>query len=540
MLATSLKSEFEQLADYAQNCSYKEVIALYEVLRHTKGFTDEHRAYLGKHDRFYLLVELLGATHARHPWIYERCREVERGTDDHLDLWARGHYKSFIITYAGAIQEVLKDPEITICIFSHTGPIAKAFLAQIKYSLESETLIKLYPEILYENPKRDAQRWSLDGGLVVNRKSQSKESTLEASGLVDGQPISRHYRLRIYDDVVVEGSINTPEQIEKTTRAWELSQSLGMTRGPSRKWHIGTRYSHSDTYQELLNREALTPRIYPATDNGLIDGEPVFLAKEAWLEKLKTESSHTIACQQLQNPSAGGEQEFKDEWLRTYELRPETINVYIMCDYAGSKAAGSSNTAMAVVGIDHNLNKYILDGFCHKMSLSERWTNLKGLRNKWVRQPGVQHVKVGYERFGAQSDVEHFEAMMLIEGNAFPIEELSWPREGSASKDARIRRLEPDFRNWRFYIPYDGDMTSAQAKAVHAGDKHLLSQAIRKKNHEGKVYDLMEWFINREYLVFPNTTMKDFLDALSRIYDMEISAPILYYESMDPPEVMFD
>ena len=79
---------------------------------------------------------------------------------------------------------------------------------------------------------------------MVKRKGNPKESTLEAWGLVDGQPTSAHFGLRVYDDVVAPESVTTPEQINKTTEAWELSDNLGTIGG--RKWHVGTRYHFGD------------------------------------------------------------------------------------------------------------------------------------------------------------------------------------------------------------------------------------------------------------------------------------------------------
>jgi LAGLIDADG-like domain len=204
-----------------------------------------------KTDRYYLLVKVLRRKDALHPWVYARCREVEAAPDGYLDVWAREHFKSSIITVAGSIQEVLRDPDITIGIFSHTKPIAKAFLATIKREFEANTVLKtLFPEIFYEDPERQSPSWSLDNGIIVKRKSNPNVATIEAHGLVDGQPTSKHFRLLLYDDVVTDTSVYTPEQIQKTTEAWSLSDNLGSIGG--RKWYVGTRYCSAGNMRVLM------------------------------------------------------------------------------------------------------------------------------------------------------------------------------------------------------------------------------------------------------------------------------------------------
>ena len=545
--------------------------AIYEALHQELGSQPDEEyerqalAQLAKCDRYFLLRYVLNRPDMEHPWLYERVREVEAAPDQHLDLWARDHRKSSIITVGGSIQESLNDPNITIALFSHTKPIAKSFLSMIKREFESnQKLLRLFPEILWGNPYKEAPQWSLDMGIVLKRTRNTKESTIEAWGLVDGQPTGKHFDLRIYDDVVAPESVTTPDQVAKTTSSWELSDNLGTATG--RKWHVGTRYSFADTYQEILSRGALTARIHPATDDGRPEGNPVLLTPEQWTEKKRIQGPATIACQMLQNPLAGQQAMFNPLDLRGWEVRPATLNVYILCDPARSRKKGSANTAFAVIGVDAGRNKYLLDGFNHRMDLKRRWESLRGLRTVWMGQPGLQGVYVGYEAYGAEADMDYFLEQMQIENNSFPIEELRWPRDAEPAKDDRVQRLGPDFRSNKFFIPalilHNGKPcfwkmgqgaaggleiqyteqtgpTSLMKRVMDERQPSRVTKPIVKIDSEGNLYDLSRQFIEQQML-YPFSQLKDLIDAASRIYDMSPVPPVIIDERETLPELFAD
>jgi hypothetical protein len=535
---------------------YEETLRFYSVVGETG--TDADMAFLGAVDRFFLFTVILGRVDGFHPWLFERCREVELEPDGFLDLWAREHYKSTLITYCGSIQEILNDPEITIGVFSHTKDISSAFVSQVKREFEANaTVRKLYPEICWLKPTGEAPTWSTLA-FTVRRQTNPKEATMEAHGLVDGQPTSRHFGLLVYDDVVTLASVSNPVQVKKTTEAWEMSDNLGDKQG--RKWHIGTRYAFGDTYGDILQRGILEARIYAATHDGRPEGRPVFLSPEAWSRKKRTQRS-TLAAQMLQNPLAGKERVFDPKSFRPYEIRPTTLNVYIMVDPSRGRSATSDRTAMAVVGIDTAGNKYLLDGFCHRMSLSERWDHLKHLHMKWTKQPGVGLLKVGYERYGQQSDDEYFQERMQREKYHFAMIELNWTRDGTVSKAHRVERLQPDFDYGSFYLPglvhvagigtakwsvaddalayakSEGDSRIVQAMKAR-GQEYLVAKPLKRLNGDKEVYDVTRELID-EMMFFPFAHHDDFVDAVSRIYDMDpIAASVTEQYEEDEDELV--
>jgi predicted phage terminase large subunit-like protein len=461
---------------------------------------DEACRQLCLHDLFYLLAFAMNREDVRiNDWLFDRCSDVQHDPDGRLDLWAREHYKSTIITFAKTIQDILADPELTICIFSHTKPIARAFLRQIKYELENNTLLKRLFDHLYDDPKKEApaagNAWSEDKGITVKRTSNPKEATLEAYGLVDGQPTSKHFALLVYDDVVTLESVSSPEMIEKTTDALALSYNLGAHGG--RRRFVGTRYNFADTYREVMKRLTAIPRIFPATNDGTVHGKPVFLSVAANAEKRRDQGPYVYGCQMLQNPTSESQQSFDLEWLRYYTVEPDlhSLNVYIVVDPAHSKKKSSDFSVMLVIGLAEDRNYYLLDGLRRRLNLKERTDELIRLHREYTPQG------VGYEQYGMQADIEHIEERMEFLGYRFAITPLG----GNTSKVERIKRLQPKFEQGRIWLP----------------------RFLWQTDENGKRENIIQTFLDNEYVPFPVSVHDDFLDDMANILhpDMPASFP---------------
>lgn len=442
-----------------------------------------------------------------HPWLFERCREVQADPDNVVDLWAREHGKSSIITFGLTIQDILashgadalKPQEVTVGIFSHTRPIAKGFLRQIMQEFEqNDELKQLFPDVLWAEPKKQAPKWSEDDGIVVRRNSNPKEATVEAWGLVDGQPTAKHFRLRVYDDTVTKESVNTPEMIQKTTAAWEHSLNLAANDGPAR--YTGTIYAQFDTYQTMRDR-GIKARVYPATKDGTDKFTPencVLMAPEALAKKRKEMGPTTFSTQMLLNPKGGVITGFNEKWLRYWPREQfANLNWIILGDPASGKKgdpkkkATSDYTAIWVLGLGSDGNWYVGDYIHDRLNLKQRVLTVFALHRRW------KPTFIGWEEYGLQADKEAMEWEMERRNYRFAVTPLG----GALKKEDRIRRLQPIFENQRIYLPEGG--------CVHT-------------NYEGVAEDTIRQFITNEYLSFPVVQHDDGLDSLSRIEDEEV------------------
>lgn len=476
-----------------QKASMKDAVLYWDAMEKAgikAGTQNAVTRELCRADLFYLLVRACRRKDMLHPWIYARCREVEADPDGYLDLWSREHYKSTIVTFGVTVQKILRDPNKTTGIFSHTRPIAKAFLRQIMREFEeNEVLHAAFPDILWGKDVKQSPKWSEDDGIIVKRQSNPKEATVEAWGVVDGQPTSKHYDELLYDDVVTRETVSTPEMIEKTMSALELSYNLGTIEGTKRM--AGTRYHFNDPYATVLKRGTFKLRFHPGKEGGVETGKSVFWPEKVHEQKRRDMGPYTYAAQILLNPRADALQGFKREWIKHYgSVNSLGMTKYIVVDAASSKKKGSDYTSMMVVALGTDKNYYILDMLRDRLNLTQRADRLFAWHRKY------QPYGVRYERYGMMADIEHINDRQDKESYHFVITEVA----GKAGKHDRIKRLLPLFEQGRIWFP----------KSLHVTDWERTTR------------DLVHDFIEDEYMAFPNGGHDDMLDSLARICEPDL------------------
>ena len=402
-----------------------------------EGKLDEEREVyrkLLKDDLWFLLYFGLKINTANHPFVVQACKDVENGNKTNtLDLWAREHFKSTIITMGEVIQIILRNKEERIGIFSHTRPAAKSFLRRIKLVFETSDFIRwCFPDVLYENPSVESPKWSEDDGLICKRDGFYNEATIEAWGLLEGMPTGKHFTCRFYDDIVTADHAASPDTMRKLKDMFDLSQNLGTVEGTHRV--VGTHYHHEDVLMYLRKKKDIhgnlvyTSRIKAATENGHPNGAPVFLSQKK-IDELKT-NEYLFNCQQLLNPTPIGVQKLNGEFIKTVPLKDiplDAIKVMVIDPAGDSKDNKGDSWAILCFAVDGNSidgigasKIYLVDAVISPLSDSEA---IESIVTMYIRNGIIS--RIGIEKVGLSSVEIHVANALKAKGRHISIEDGS-------------------------------------------------------------------------------------------------------------------
>lgn len=438
--------------------------------------------------RFIEYLELGFSPARHHELLISKLEAVERGEIKRLMVFMPpGSAKS---TYASVVFPAWylgRNPDRAVLAASHTTELAERFGRRVRNIVADTPYQSLFDTRLADDSQA-AGRWATRAG-----------GEYYAAG-VGSAILGYRADLGLIDDPVAGREAADSEREREKTWEWYRSDFRTRLKPEAAIVLIMQRWREDD----------LAGRLLKDADNGGEQWEVLRLPMEAeendplgrdlgealWPEWFKVEDTlqakrdarNWLALyQQRPRPESGGE--FRKDWIQRYRLKPDRkgANIYILVDPASEKKKTSDYTSIWVIGLYADQNYYALDFYRDKLNLTERANLLFQLHREY------RPLKVGYEKYGMQADIEHIKDRQERENYRFPIVELG----GTLKKEDRIRRLIPLFESGRVWLP----------------------QTNHKTDHQGVVRELVHDFIEEEFAPFPVGVHDDMLDGLARIDD---------------------
>lgn len=394
-----------------------------------------------------------------------------------LYLLSRDHLKTSLLTCAGNVQRILRNQQIRILLAGNKADSAETQLSEIKGHLQNPLLVWLFPEILFEDPNRDAENWSTSK-ITVKRKFRSKEATIETIG-AEGAITGRHFEHGQYDDLVDEHNSATRDQIHKIIHWYKTTQSL-FEPGATQEI-VGTPWEFGDLYDWLIEqklkrefslgvyrqpcwkvREPGVLRIGErggiAEDDYVLDasGQKISAYPEkhsrASLEERERVDPRIFAAQWLLRPVDDASALFPRSKAivrsRDYIPKPESLWSVMCVDPASSTKAWADSTAIATVGWDATGLAYLLD------IRQGQWPEDEVIDQMYAafeKTPGIR--TIGFEAVGFQKLYMNLLASAGETRGYLPLVKLE--RDTTVGKTTRIRILQPPWTNGGLVIAAD-------------------------------------------------------------------------------------
>ena len=439
----------------------------------------------------YLETGFAPAVH--HSLLLSKLEAVERGEIKRLMVFmppgsAKSTYGSVLFPswYLG------RNKNKSVIAASHNGELAERFGRKVRNYVDGAEFSAVFGFGLADDNKAAARWETTQGGEYF------------AVG-VGGSVTGRRADLGIIDDPVKSREEADSETIREKVWEWYKADFYTRLKPNAAIVLIQTRWHEDDLAGKLLKdaKEGGEQWEIVSLSMEAEEGDPLGreLGELLWPEwftpemiaQAKRDPRNWLALyQQKPRPDGGGV--FKRDWVMYYNGTPEDVkggtNRYLLVDAANDKRKTNDYTAMWVVGLGQDNNYYILDMVRDRLNLSERAAMVMKLHRKW------QPKEVRYERYGMMADVQHIKHLQGEQNYRFEIIEVA----GQTPKPDRIRRLVPLFEAKRVWFPI----------------------SLSKTDSTGELRELVDDFIEQEFLAFPVSTHDDMLDSLARIQEPDL------------------
>lgn len=465
----------EYINSYDEFFNDEEVIkSAEEYLAAPNGPSFKDNKYLSKirglamTDPFFIIHIAMGNPHANDEkgFVNKMCllaikdlyRHYEGLCSLFLNVWAREHYKSSIMTRAIPLIHIFNNPTDTVLIQAANVRLAQTLMSPIRDILEMKEIVSAFDDILWANPK-DSKKWT-ENELKINVDVARGENTFEISGLLEGQKIGRHYDIIISDDVETLDLARNSDQLAKLKEAYYYSLSMMAKKAFINV--VGTYYSHLGLLVELRDKLWRDTKEYIYNYRKIPyrnkEGELVLFTSEK--ARIIEQDRASCRTQYELDPTPRIDAEFSSDDL--IEVDPKNIpsNLFklIIIDPAGNNTRHGDDWCMVCLGFrpyeknPEDLDIFILDMDLMPMTETQARQSLSRIymNNGLIQGVCYEHMAQG-DYFGR--DIIHTIkadcGITLMEDYTL----IKLHPQGRGNKHTHIKRtLAVPFRQGRIYI----------------------------------------------------------------------------------------
>ncbi len=452
---------------------------------------------------YFLTKAILGFKDLTPHLHQEVAREVQDITNNPflLVLLPRKHCKSTISTIGFPIwihiQEWIplldqRGSDIRILIANESATNAEHFLSIIEQLWEGNELLRLlFPEIAPEPAGR--KRWNAKE-MLLNREAKWPEASVETIG-VGGAAQSRHYDIRILDDLIGKEAMDSEVTMEKAVTWYDYSESLSISPTRSVCRVLGTRWSRRDLYQHIMDKDKKF-KVY--TRQCIEGGQPIFPEwyTTAYYDELRIKNPAHYMSQYCNNPSDPSKCDFKEDWIKHYTWETKADQLFInfsddskpvnfreldivgVFDPSIDERPTASLRAIVYVGADSKQRMVVLETYASRDSMDKVLDAIFSLYAKW-------HPRV----FGVEAVALSRVYIPLIE------------------KECQLRK------KWI--------SASAIKVSTQKSKDSRIRDAIQQVASQGRLYvqsTMREFY--QEFIDFPQGRTKDILDATAHCINL--------------------
>lgn len=439
----------------------------------------------------YAIASWEGYRPARHHrLIADALQRVERGELKRLMIFMPPrHGKSMLASEFFPAWYMGKHPDHQVIHTTYGQELADGFGRKIRNQLKDPLFGAVFPGVGLSGDSSAAARFHVSAG------DSAQDGVYHAMG-IGGSATGRGANLLLIDDPVKDREEAESELQREKVKDWYRSVAYTRLMPNGAIVIIQTRWHTDDLAGWLL--EEHKHENWEVISLPAIDEKGVALWPESYpidrLEAIReTVGPRDWQALYQQSPTAAGGSEFKRSWIQHYTSKPFNMTTILLVDPASGKRETNDFTSMWVIGLGEDQNYYVLDMVRDRLNLTERSEMVFKLHRKW------KPIETRYEKYGMMADIEYLRQEMDRKSYRFVVREVG----GATAKVDRIRRLIPLFEMNRMWMPHEFWYTDA----------------------DGKEHELIDEFINQEYLAFPVGRHDDMLDALARIAEPKLDLP---------------